>query len=120
MSDGKVDIYVDLSRFKNNIKKAQKVLDLLVLTDTEPYVRYDTGKTNDSAYELSTIGSGKVIYDAIDDEGNHYAYSAYTNEENNVTTTWHPQATPYWFEKSKQLYKDKWINEVKKVVVGNG
>ena len=119
MSDGKVDIYVDLSRFSDNIKKAQKVLDLLVLKDTEPYVRYDTGKTNDSAYELSTIGSGKVIYGAKQ-RGEYYAIYPYTNTTNTVNKSIHPQATPYWFEKSKQLYTEKWINEVKKVVVGNG
>lgn len=119
MSDGKVDIYVDLSRFRNNIKKAQKVLDLLVLKDTEPYVRYDTGKTNDSAYELSTIGSGKVIYGGKTKYG-YYSKWPYILTKNTVNKSIHPQATPYWFEKSKQLYKEKWINEVKKVVVGNG
>lgn len=119
MSDGKVDIYVDLSKFKKNIDKAQKVLDLLVIKDTEPYVRYDTGKTNDSAYELSAIGSGQVIYGGKTKYG-YYSIYPYTTTTNTVTRTKHPQATPYWFEKSKQLYKDKWINEVKKVVVGNG
>jgi len=110
-----VKVNIDLSRFQNQFTDAQVTLDTLIMIDTEPYVRYDTGLLNQSVYGNTTIGSGRIVYDVPDG----YAYDTYTNTRNKVTKDTHPNATPYWFEYSKQINKDKWIEEVKKEAGGN-
>lgn len=109
---------IDLSRFENQFKKAQEVHDKNVLYDTEPYVRFYTGYLNEQSKKNNIIGSGRIIYEAYDRNNFSYAYETYTNTHNKVTKTGHPNATPLWFEYSKNINKTKWIDEVKKVAGG--
>lgn len=114
-SNNHVKVNIDLSRFQDQFMDAQVTLDTLVLIDTEPYVRYDTGLLNQSVYGNTVIGDGRIVYDVP----TGYAYDTYHNERNRVTKDTHPNATPYWFKYSKQVNQDKWIEEVKKEAGGN-
>lgn len=113
-----VSIYLDLSKYDERFKKAQIHLDQVILYDTEPYVRYDTGLLNYNAMSQNKAGSGEIIYSAYSDNGFNYASSTYYNTENNVTRLTHYKATPLWFEYSKMLNKETWIKEVKEIVGG--
>lgn len=122
---------IDLSRFEENLKDAQVALNLDILYDTEPYVRYDTGRLNERSIYQNTRNRpiGVVMYYSVDDYTDkkpnrkiitYYPYAKYTYyaTHNEVTRRWHPQARPLWFEYSKSLNKEKWIAHVKKVAGG--
>lgn len=113
-----VTVEIDLSKYSQRLAKAQEVLDMMVLRDTEPYVRYDTGELNSNSIFEADIGSGQIVYTAYDYYGRQYAKYPYYNTENHVSTHGHPQARPLWFEYSKELNREKWISEVKKIVGG--
>lgn len=112
-----VRINIDLSKYDERFKKAQEHLDMSIVYDTEPYVRYDTGLLNENAKTQNDFGSGKIIYSAYNKYGHSYAiYPYYTF--NTVNTSVHPEATQYWFDFSKSDNKEKWIKEVKEIVGG--
>ncbi len=113
-STEKVKVDIDISRFQDQFQHAQDYLDVAVITDTEPYVRYDTGLLNQSVYSNTTIGSGRIVYDVPAG----YAYDTYHNEHTRVTRTTHPNATPYWFQYSKFVNQDEWVKEVKEIAGG--
>jgi hypothetical protein len=112
-----ITVKLDLSKYSQRLAKAQEALDMMVLRDTEPYVRYDTGRLNENSLADNKQGSGQIVYSAYD-KGRQYAKYPYYNTENNVSTHGHPQARPLWFEYSKGLNREKWISEVKKIIGG--
>lgn len=118
--DGSVGItvYIDLSKYNQRLAKAQEILDMRVLRDTQPYVRYDTGRLNENSIADNKQGSGQIVYSAYNYYGKQYARYPYYNTENHVSTHTHPQARPLWFEYSKQLNREKWVSEVKKIIGG--
>lgn len=113
-----ITVELDLSKYSQRLAKAQEVLDMSVLRDTEPYVRYDTGRLNENSIADNKAGSGQIIYSAYNKYGYQYASYPYYNTENHVSTHGHAQARPLWFEYSKELNKEKWVSEVKKIVGG--
>ena len=113
-----ITVQLDLSKYSQRLAKAQEALDISVLRDTEPYVRYDTGKLNSNSIFEADIGSGQIVYTAYDYYGRQYAKYPYYNTTNKVSTHGHAQARPLWFEYSKQLNKEKWVSEVKEIVGG--
>lgn len=113
-----ITVQLDLSKYSQRLAKAQEVLDMSVLRDTEPYVRYDTGELNSNSIFECIPGSGQIVYTAYDYYGRQYASYPYYNTTNKVSTHGHAQARPLWFEYSKELNKEKWISEVKKIVGG--
>lgn len=113
-------VNIDISRFETSINNAQIKLNEDIIYDTEPYVRYDTGRLNTESIDRNINNSGgAIIYYALNDDLQPYAYRTYNATNNSVTKTTHPMATPLWFEYSKNLNKEKWIAEVKKVAGGN-
>lgn len=116
--DNNITVDIDISKYENRFNVAQTMLDTDILTDTEPYVRYDTGQLNVySLYQTTERGSGEIIYWASRN-GKPYARYPYYNTNNHVTTEHHANATPLWFEISKSKNKDKWIKKVKEIVGG--
>lgn len=113
-----ITVQLDLSKYSQRLAKAQEALDISVLRDTEPYVRYDTGELNSNSIFENVPGSGKIVYSAYDYYGRQYAKYPYYITTNSVSTHTHPQARPLWFNYSKELNKEKWISEVKKIVGG--
>lgn len=110
---------IDLSRFEENLKDAQVALNLDIMSDTEPYVRYDTGRLNTESLDRNINNSeGAIIYYALNDDLEPYAYKTYNSTNTKVTKDVHPLARPLWFEYSKSLNKEKWIAHVKKVAGG--
>lgn len=124
-------VNIDISRFETSINNAQIKLNEDIIYDTEPYVRYDTGRLNERSIYMNSHHRpvGAIIYYSVDDYTDKkpgkknptyypYAEDTYYNTHNKVTRKWHPQARPLWFEYSKSLNKEKWIAHVKKVAGG--
>ena len=99
-----------LGRFAVKYKQAQKFLDSEVIKDCAPYTPMRTGNLMNSGASGTTIGSGKVIYNAP------YAKTMYYGTSFNFSKDKHPQACAQWFEKAKAVKKNAWMSGVKKIV----
>lgn len=104
----KVEVDVDLSRisekFKKNLPRAQKMLDLTIIDDCESHVPEDTGALKDSAYVASTIGTGRLVWLTP------YARRWYYNVEG-VTFR---KGSGHWFEKAKDENIEEWRKLIRK------
>lgn len=88
--------------------------------DTKPYVKHDTGETEDSA-DSSDFSSGVIVYSATDKRGRQYAGYAY--EDPAVAETdrnQKPKATAKWFEQAQKDRMGDWLRFVaEEVTKGN-
>lgn len=101
-----------VSRFNPKYKKAQMYLDSEVLKDSAPYVPMRTGNLMNSGQTGTTLGSGKVQYNAP------YAKRMYYGTHFNFSKDKHPQACAQWFEKAKAIKKKNWIAGVNRIIRG--
>lgn len=86
--------------------------------DTKPYVKRDSGDTEDSA-DSSDFSSGAIVYSATDRKGRQYAGYAY--EDPAVAETDHnPKATSKWFEQAQKDRMGDWLRFVAEAVAGGG
>lgn len=112
MADNRVRFEFDPSqiykKFHGGKDAAQYALDSAVIKDTEPFVPMDSGALKDSGTTGSQPGTGKVIYNMV------YARKQYYGENFKFSRAKHPKATYKWFEQSKALYKEQWIEGAKK------
>nr|DAW44947.1 MAG TPA: Minor capsid protein [Bacteriophage sp.] len=128
MSDFKFKI--NLKRINRNIEKAQATLINQIRIDTEQYVPAMDLTLSNSAHaenkntELVYNGPyarfqyyGKVM---VDERGSTYARLGSKKHVINRDLVYskerHPNATSFWFEKSKARYKYKWIKLIKDVM----
>ena len=94
-------------RIPDNIVRAQKYLDNAVLKDTDPYVPMRTGVLKKSGVLGTRIGSGLVEYVAP------YAWKCYYGVHIRFSKSRHPLAQAKWFEASKAVNKNKWLEQVR-------
>lgn len=111
IKNGNIEVFLDEKRIKKNIElslnKAQYILDNKVQRDTSPYVPMLTGELDKSVIPSSQTGKGLLVYSM------KYARRLYYNFFN-FTKTFHPKACAFWFEVSKRINKNNWINLAKK------
>ena len=111
----------------------QKVVDAAVIRECFPYVPFDEGILAGSANTATEIGSGEVIYDTpyarylyygevygpnipITENGTVTGYFSppekfQTGEKLEYNTEKHPQAGPYWFDRSMADHKKDILKE---------
>lgn len=93
-------------------------LTRLIEFDTKPYVKRDTGQTEDSA-AASDFASGVIVYSATDKRGRQYAGYAY--EDPAVAETDHnPKATDHWFDNAQKDRMGDWLRFVAEAVTEGG
>lgn len=109
----RLDGDLGLSRLQKAGSKAQMWLDNEVIKDSEKYVPFKTGTLSKSAITGSNIGSGIIVYNTP------YARYLYYGDGFNFSKTKHPQSQSRWFEVSKSVNLNKWLNGVKKIGGGN-
>lgn len=105
-----INIPKTVNRFSPKYQKAQKWMDNEVLKDCHDYVPWRTGKLAGSGISGTTIGSGKIVYNAP------YAKSCYYAKNRNFSKDKHPQACAQWFEKAKAAKKKDWIKGVNEII----
>ena len=101
-----------LGRFGTKYSRAQKFLDNEVLKDNDPFVPFRYGNLRNSGITGTSIGSGKVQYNAP------YAKPMYYGIHLHFSKDKHPQACAQWFEKAKATKKDAWIKGVNAIMKG--
>lgn len=99
-------------RFNKKYSAAQKWLDNEVLKDCAPYVPMRSGYLMKSGNTGTSLGSGKVIYNAP------YASRMYYGVNFHFSKDKHPQACAQWFEKAKAAKKKNWLAGVNKILKG--
>lgn len=93
-------------RFSGNIVKAQKMLDAMVLRDSNLFCPQDTGTLQRSAVAHTVIGSGQIEW--------HTPYAAfqYYNWKGRLGHNRNPRATAKWFETAKARFLNKWMEAI--------
>lgn len=127
---GRVTLDLDLSRFADQIKKAQTLLGEQVLADCKPYMPHQTGNFQQRSYTADGgkrvifpgpygrfLWGGKVMVGA-----QSKSPWARKGEKKVVTskdlTFSQPGATAEWFNTAKKNHGQQWIDMVKKVAGG--
>ena len=93
-----------------NIDRAQKYLDIQVLKDTDKYVPMRTGILAKSGIIGTVIGSGEIEYAAP------YTRKVCCGVNINFSKSRHPLACAKFFEASKGVNKQSWLDEVRRIV----
>ena len=130
---GNVDIRLDTSRIDGNLKEAQKLLNMQVVADSEPFVPFQQGGLREKVDYPKGIYGGEIEYSSI---YAHYQYMGIVygpnypirDSDGNVIG-WrsppvkHPTDRPltyktpgtgsHWFEKAKAQHKGEWVKLVK-------
>lgn len=91
-----------------NSSRAQKVLDSMVLKDSNYYCPQDTSALQKSGITNTVIGSGLVRWKTS------YAREQYYGANINHSHSRNPNATFKWFETAKAKRLNQWIEVVKK------
>lgn len=99
-----------LAKFADRTENAQRVLDMAVIADTDPYVPMDTGMLASSVLR-SYSTPGLLIYDTP------YARRCYYGDYV-FKTVHHRLASSHWFEASKQKNLKKWLRDAEKILKG--
>ena len=89
-------------------KQSQFVLDNQVLKDTQEYVPRAEGYLFQSAITHSKLGEGSIIWRTP------YARKMYYGTSLNFSQDKHSKATSLWFEASKSVNKQAWVDVSKR------
>lgn len=100
----------------SRINRAQALLDTAVMQDTSPYVPFRQGTLDSSVIRATEVGSGRVVYDTPYARHMYYGVHYRTGKPFTFNKRFHPLASAQWFEHSKALNKDKWVETVKRAI----
>ena len=96
--------------------KAQEVLDLAVMKDTDPFVPMRQGTLASSVLRSTNAGSGEVVYDTPYARHMYYGVHYRTGKPFKYSTLKHPLACKEWVKASKAVNMEKGKKEVKEVL----
>lgn len=136
---GNVDIQLNTDRLDRNGKEAQKLLNLQVVADTEPFIAFQTGQAREQVAFPQGLYGGEIEYYA---PHMHYIYIGeiygpnipIKDAEGNITGWYSPPkkhptgrkmqyhtpgTTDHPFEKAKELHKDDWLRLVRRTYSRN-
>lgn len=135
---GSVDIKIDTKRIDNNIRTAQKLLNLQIASDCDPLIPFQQGALRGSVEYPDGIYGGTIQWGGTsvgvpyaayqyrgevygpnipryDDDGNLVGwYSLPKKHPTGQQLQYHTAGTgDHWFEKAKEQHKDEWVRLVK-------
>ena len=132
---GDIKVDISLDRFSKQFQDAQYWLDGQVMNDMVPFMPHRDGLfiSNTRMQSASVQGTGKV-YAAYGPQG-RFLYEGKVMVDPETGSPWarpaakkvvtdrdltysNPNATPHWFDTSKEKYGDTWVKEVKKIAGG--
>ena len=89
------------------IQRKQRILDSIVLRDSNLFCPKDTGALQDSGVNSTVIGSGSVEWHTPYAARQYYNWRGGRDSRNR-----NPRATSKWFETAKAIYGDKWLEAI--------
>ena len=131
---GGVSIHLNIDRKENNLKEAQKLLNMQIAADTDPFIPFEQGGLRGSLRYPDGIYGGEMEWDSpyahyqymgemygpnipeLDESGNLIGFwSPPHKHPTGVPLTYHTPGTgSQWFENAKIAHKAEWIALVKR------
>ena len=93
-------------RIAGDIERKQKMLDSMVLRDSNLFCPKDTGALQNSAITYTVIGSGQVEWHTPYAARQYYTWQGIRGHNRN------PRATAKWFETAKAVYGEAWLEAI--------
>ena len=126
---GCVDIHIDTSRIDNNIRNAQKALNMQVVADCDEYIPMQQGALRGSVNYPDGIYSGEIAWNTpyahyqymgelyLTEDGRSFAFRGERKYPTGLPLQQHhPGTADHWFESAKQAHCEQWIDLVKREV----
>ncbi len=124
----KIEINIDMTRFKWNLAKAQQNLAYQIISDTQDYVPFQQGILSNSAHTEND--DSEIVYNTpyarflymgklmLDDRGSSWALQNtrkhVVNKDLEFSKEAHSKAGAKWYERSKEDNLQNWIKTVKR------
>ena len=126
---GCVDIHIDTSRIDNNIRNAQKVLNMQVVADCDEYIPMQQGALRGSVNYPDGIYGGEIAWNTpyahyqymgelyLTEDGRSFAFRGERKYPTGLPLQQHhPGTADHWFDRAKQAHCEQWIDLVKREV----
>ena len=126
---GCVDIHIDTSRIDNNIRNAQKSLNMQVVADCDEYIPMQQGALRGSVNYPDGIYGGEIAWNTpyahyqymgelyLTEDGRSFAFRGERKYPTGLPLQQHhPGTADHWFEAAKQAHGEQWIDLVKREV----
>ena len=126
---GCVDIHIDASRIDNNIRNAQKVLNMQVVADCDEYIPMQQGALRGSVNYPDGIYGGEIAWNTpyahyqymgelyLTEDGRSFAFRGERKYPTGLPLQQHhPGTADHWFDRAKQAHCEQWIDLVKREV----
>lgn len=129
---GGITIQIDTKRIDNNIREAQKKLNMQVVADCDEYIPMQQGALRGSANYPKGIYGDEISWNTpyahyqymgelyLAENGSSWAQKYEKKYPTGQPLTYHaPGTDARWFERAKDVHKNEWINLVKREVGKN-
>ena len=126
---GCVDIHIDTSRIDNNIRNAQKALNMQVVSDCDEYIPMQQGALRGSFNYPDGIYGGEIAWNTpyahyqymgelyLTEDGRSFAFRGERKYPTGLPLQQHhPGTADHWFDRAKQAHCEQWIDLVKREV----
>ena len=126
---GCVDIHIDTSRIGNNIRNAQKALNMQVVADCDEYIPMQQGALRGSVNYPDGIYGGEIAWNTpyahyqymgelyLTEDGRSFAFRGERKYPTGLPLQQHhPGTADHWFDRAKQAHCEQWIDLVKREV----
>ena len=126
---GCVDIHIDTSRIYNNIRNAQKALNMQVVADCDEYIPMQQGALRGSVNYPDGIYGGEIAWNTpyahyqymgelyLTEDGRSFAFRGERKYPTGLPLQQHhPGTADHWFDRAKQAHCEQWIDLVKREV----
>ena len=126
---GCVDIHIDTSRIDNNIRNAQKALNMQVVADCDEYIPMQQGALRGSVNYPDGIYGGEIAWNTpyahyqymgelyLTEDGRSFAFRGERKYPTGLPLQQHhPGTADHWFDRAKQSHCERWIDLVKREV----
>ena len=126
---GCVDIHIDTSRIDNNIRNAQKALNMQVVADCDEYIPMQQGALRGSVHYPDGIYGGEIAWNTpyahyqymgelyLTEDGRSFAFRGERKYPTGLPLQQHhPGTEDHWFDRAKQSHCEQWIDLVKREV----
>ena len=126
---GCVDIHIDTKRIDNNIRNAQKLLNMQISADCDDYIPFANGALRGAVKYPNGIYGGEIEWNTpyahyqyegelyLTEDGRSFANKGEQKYPTGMPLHYHTPGTyDHWFERAKETHGQQWIDLVKREV----
>lgn len=124
---GSVEIKLNTNRYDANVRDAQKLLNMQVVADCDPYIPFQQGALRGSVRYPDGIYGSEIAWDTpyahyqyegelyLTEDGRTFANKGERKYPTGQPLEYHaPGTSDHWFDKAKEQNLNQWIDLVKK------